>query len=80
MSYVKIVKNLIYFYYLTISLSSATYQKNNHVLPSSTHHEKAVLHEKGDLPIKDINHKISITFAGARFDFSSVVMKYICTV
>ena len=33
-------------------------------------YEKAVLHEKGDLPVKDINQKISITFAGARFDFT----------
>ncbi len=27
--------------------------------------------EKGHLPVKDMNHKISITFAGARFDFAS---------
>ena len=33
--------------------------------------EKASLQEKGHLPVKDIHHKISITFAGARFDFAS---------
>jgi len=33
--------------------------------------DKASLQEKGHLPIKDTNHKISITFAGARFDFAS---------
>ncbi len=33
--------------------------------------EKASLQEKGHLPEKDMNHKISITFAGARFDFAS---------
>ena len=33
--------------------------------------EKASLQEKGHLPVKDTNHKISITFAGARFDFAS---------
>ena len=34
------------------------------------HDEKAVLHEKGHLPVKDMNQKISISFAGARFDFT----------
>jgi len=33
--------------------------------------DKASLQEKGHLPVKDIYHKISITFAGARFDFAS---------
>jgi hypothetical protein len=33
--------------------------------------DKASLQEKGHLPAKDIHHKISITFAGARFDFAS---------
>ena len=45
--------------------------KQNHVLPYSPHHEKATVQEKGHLPEKDIHHKISITFAGARFDFAS---------
>ena len=45
--------------------------KNNDVLPYSPHHEKATVQEKVHLPIKDMNHKISITFAGARFDFAS---------
>jgi len=33
--------------------------------------DKASLQEKGHLPVKDIHHKISITFAGVRFDFAS---------
>jgi len=33
--------------------------------------DKASLQDKGHLPVKDTNHKISITFAGARFDFAS---------
>ena len=33
--------------------------------------DKASLQEKGHLPIKDIHHKISISLAGARFDFAS---------
>jgi len=33
--------------------------------------DKASLQEKGHLPIKDTNHKISMTLAGARFDFAS---------
>ena len=45
--------------------------KNNDVLPYSPHQEKASLQDKGHLPEKDIHHKISITFAGARFDFAS---------
>ena len=45
--------------------------KNNDVLPYSPHHKKATVQEKGHLPEKDIHHKISITFAGARFDFAS---------
>jgi hypothetical protein len=45
--------------------------KNNDVLPYSPHQEKASLQEKGHLPIKDTNHKISMTLAGARFDFAS---------
>ena len=33
--------------------------------------DEAGLQKKGHLPVKDIHHKISITFAGARFDFAS---------
>jgi len=33
--------------------------------------DEASLQEKGHLPVKDIHQKISITFAGARFDFAS---------
>jgi len=33
--------------------------------------EKADVHEKGHLPVKEINQKISLYFAGARFAFAS---------
>ena len=33
--------------------------------------EKASVLEKGHLPVKDINQKISLYFAGARFAFAS---------
>ena len=33
--------------------------------------DEASLQEQGHLPVKDIHHKISITLAGARFDFAS---------
>jgi hypothetical protein len=33
--------------------------------------EKAVVHEKGHLPVKEMNEKISLYFAGARFAFAS---------
>jgi hypothetical protein len=33
--------------------------------------EKATINEKGHLPEKDINQKISLYFAGARFAFAS---------
>ncbi len=33
--------------------------------------DKASLQEKGHLPVKEINDKISLSFAGARFDFTS---------
>ena len=38
-------------------------KKNNDVLPYSPHHKKATVQEKGHLPVKDTNHKISITRA-----------------
>jgi hypothetical protein len=33
--------------------------------------EKASVLEKGHLPVKEMNHKISLYFAGARFAFAS---------
>jgi hypothetical protein len=59
---------LLLFDYFTVERQLS---KNNDVLPYSPHQEKASLQEKGHLPVKDIHHKISITLAGARFDFAS---------
>ena len=64
------VKNLIYCYYLTISLSSAICQKKI-ITSYLDHNYKATIQEKGHLPVKDTIQNISLTFAGARFDFAS---------
>ena len=54
-------------YYLTLSLSSANSQKKQ----IRSYLEKAVVREKGHLPVKEMNQKISLYFAGARFAFAS---------
>ena len=65
-----LVKNLIYCYYLTISLSSAICQKK--IITSYLDNDyKATIQEKGYLPVKDTIQNISLSFAGARFDFAS---------
>jgi len=61
---------ILYSLFTLLSLSSATSQRK--VITSYLDEdEKAVVHEKGHLPVKEMNEKISLYFAGARFAFAS---------
>ena len=56
---------------LLLLLLNIFYLTQNKIRSYLDDDDKASLQEKGHLPVKDIHHKISITFAGARFDFAS---------
>ena len=58
---------VIHLYYLTLSLSTSQKKQITSYLDDD---EKATIDEKGHLPVKEMNQKISLYFAGARFAFA----------